>query len=236
MHQRGAGAPDGPGALSAPAARSAAGLTAALAVVAAAVAASVLALRMDIGCSSDASDAIQNVACDPRTGALDVLRAVFLVLAPLAALAGAVWALARGGRRALTLGGGLALMLVMAAGDVGGAMTPEEEVPRVEAVSAARASEAIEVELSLTSEALVLLDFGTSERRPRLVSEDGRRVRPVVAGGFGPGYLLGPGRHRLELDAPIGARVVRAEAILPGAGNQRDRTRGPVQVALAPAR
>ena len=200
------------------------------------MAASVIALRMDIGCSSDASDAIQNVACDPRTGALDVLRAVLLVLAPLAALAGAVWALRGAGRRALKLGGALALLLVMAAGDVGGAMTPEDEVPRIRDLAAERSGGSVAVELTLTGKALVLLDLGSSDRRPRSVSENGRPVRSRVAGGFGPGSLLGPGEHRLTLDVPAGARVVRAEAILPGAGNQRDRTRGPVHVSLAQPR
>lgn len=203
-------------------------------MVAAAGAVSVVALRLDIGCSSDATDAIQNVACDPRTGALDVLRVALLVLAPLAALGGAVCAFVRGGRRALMLGGGLALVLVMAAGDVGGAMTPEERVPRIAGLSAERSGGSLAVELSLTREALVLLDLGSMDRRPRSVSETGRPVGPRVAGGFGPGYLLGPGSHRLTLAAPAGARVVRAEAILPGAGNQRDRTRGAVQVDVTP--
>lgn len=203
---------------------------AALGVVAAAVAASVVALRLDIGCASDATDAIQNVTCDPRTGALDVLRGALLVLAPLAALAGAIWALARGGRRALLFGGGLALTLVMAAGDVGGAMTPDEQVPRLAELSAERSNGSLVVELSVTGEALVLLDYGSTGRRPRSVSEGGRPLEPSFAGGFGPGYLLGPGKHRLVLKSPTGVRVVRAEAILPGAGNQRDRSRGPRQV------
>jgi hypothetical protein len=194
--------------------------------VAAAVAASVIVLRMDIGCSSDASDAIQNVACDPRTGVLDMLRAALLVLAPLAAFAGAAWALARGGRRALTLGGGLALMLLMAAGDVGGAMTPEEEVPRVEELTAERSGGSVAVALSLTGDSLLLIDFGSSNSRPLSVSKEGRRLPPRVEAGFGPGYLLEKGRHRLTVAAPTSARAVRAEAILPGAGNQRDRSRG----------
>ncbi len=204
-----------------------------LAVVAAALLASVVALRLDIGCTGDATDAVQNVACDPRTGPLDVLRAALLVLAPLAALVGAVWALRGEGRRALRLGGGLAFALVMAAGDVGGAMTPNAEVPRIAGLSAERSRGALVVELALTGEALVVLDLGTTDRPPGLVSEAGRRVRPRVAGGFGPGYLLGPGRHRLTVTVPAGARVVRAEAILPGAGNQRDRTRGPRYAAIA---
>ena len=202
-------------------------------MVAAAAFASLLALRLDIGCSSDATDAIQNVACDPRTGALDVLRAALLVLAPVAALAGAIWALIRGGRRALLLGGGVALVLVMGAADVGGAMAPEEQVPRIAGLSAERSAGSLSVDLSLTHEALVLLDFGSTDRRPLLVSENGRPAAPRVAGGFGPGYLLGPGGHRLTVAAPVSARVLRAEAILPGAGNQRDRSRGAVQVRVA---
>jgi hypothetical protein len=201
-------------------------------VVAAAVAASAVALRLDLGCTSDATDAIQNVTCDPRTGALDVLRGVLLALAPLAALAGTVWAVLRGGRRALRWGGGLGLILIMAAGDVGGAMTPEEQVPHIERLSAYPSRGAIAVELSVTREALVLLDFGASGRRPRSVSERGRPLAPRAAGGFSQGYLLAPGEHRLRVDAPRGARAIRAEAILPGAGNQRDRTRGPVQVPV----
>jgi len=202
--------------------------------VAAAVFASLVALRLNIGCSSDATDAIQNVACDPRTGALDVLRGALLVLAPVAALIGAVSALIRGGRRALLLGGGVALMLVMGAGDVGGAMTPEKRVPRITALTAEDAGGSLAVEVSLTDEALVLLDYGSSDRRPRSASVDGRPADPRLAGGFGPGYLLGPGRHRLTLPAPASARAIRAEAILPGAGNQRDRSRGTVQVAITP--
>ena len=197
-------------------------------MVAVAAFASLLALRLDIGCSSDATDAIQNVACDPRTGALDVLRAALLVLAPVAALAGAIWALIRGGRRALLLGGGVALVLVMGAADVGGAMTPDKEVPRIEGLKAQHAGGSLAVELSLTGDALVLLDYGSSDRRVRAVSERGRPLDPRVAGGFGPGYLLGPGKHRLMVEAPAGRRILRAEAILPGAGNQRDRSRGPV--------
>ncbi|HZI90858.1 MAG TPA: hypothetical protein VFD31_04415 [Thermoleophilaceae bacterium] len=210
-------------------------IVAPLAVVLGAVLAVLVAVRLDLGCSSDASDTIQNVACDPRTGALDVLRVALLVLAPLAALGGAVCAFVRGGRRALMLGGGLALVLVMAAGDVGGAMTPEERVPRIEGLSAERSGGSLVVELSLTREALVLLDLGSMDRRPRSVSENGRPVDPRVAGGFGPGYLLGPGSHRLTLAAPAGARMVRAEAILPGAGNQRDRSRGVVRVHVVTA-
>ena len=194
-----------------------------------------VALRVDIGCASDATDTIQNVACDPRTGALDVLRAALLVLAPLAAVAGAVWALFVGGR-ALWLGGGLALVLVMAAGDVGGAMTPDEQVPRITELSAERSGRSLGVELSLTREALVLLDLGSTDRKPLSVSENGRRVAPRAAGGFGGGYLLGPGNHRLKVAAPASARVVRAEAILPGAGNQRDRWRGLVQVRVRASR
>jgi len=207
---------------------------AAIGVVAAAVFASLIALRLDLGCSSDATDVIQNVACDPRTGALDVLRGALLVLAPVAALVGAVWALIRGGRRALLLGGGVALMLVIGAADVGGAMTPEKQVPRITGLTAEGAGGSLAVEVSLTDEALVLLDHGPFDRRPRSVSVDGRAAVPRLAGGFGPGYLLGPGSHRLSLAAPADARVVRAEAILPGAGNQRDRSRGAVQVAIAP--
>jgi len=202
-------------------------------VVAAAVAASIVALRLDIGCSSDATDAIQNVACDPRTGALDVLRTTLLVLAPVAALVGAAWALVRGGRRALRLGAAAALVLVMGAADVGGAMAPEEQVPRIAGLSAERSAGSLSVDLSLTHRALVLLDFGSTDRRPLLVSENGRPAAPRVAGGFGPGYLLGPGDHRLTVAAPVSARVLRAEAILPGAGNQRDRSRGAVQVRVA---
>lgn len=202
-------------------------------MVVAAALASLIAMRLDIGCSSDATDAIQNVACDPRTGALDVLRVALLVLAPVAALAGAVWALVRGERRALVLGGAVALVLVMGAADVGGAMTPQEQVPRIEGLTAQRVGGSLAVELSLTRDALVLLDYGSSDRRPPAVSVDGRPADPRLAGGFGPGYLLGPGRHRVTLEAPASVRAIRAEAILPGAGNQRDRSWGSVQVSIA---
>lgn len=207
-------------------------IVAAIAVILGAGLAVLVAVRLDLGCSSDASDAIQNVACDPRTGALDILRVIFLGLAPAAAVVGAVAALARGQRRPLALGAGLALMLVMAAGDVGGAQTPDAAVPRIDRMAAERSGQSVALDLSLTGEALVLLDFGSAERRPRAVSESGRPADPRVAGGFGPGYLLGPGRHRLRIDAPARGQVVRAEAILPGDGNQRDRSRGVVQARI----
>jgi len=201
-------------------------------VVAAAVFASVVALRLDLGCSTDATDAIQNVTCDPRTGPLDVFRAALLVLAPVAALTGALWALIHGRRRALLLGASAALILVMGAADVGGAMTPEEDVPRVEGLTAQRAGGSLAVDVSLTGDSLLLLDYGSSDRRPRSVSEDAKALEPRVAAGFGPGYLLGKGEHRLIVEGPAPGRTFRAEAILPGAGNQRDRSRGAVHIRV----
>ena len=114
------------------------------------------------------------MACDPRTGALDVLRAVLLVLAPwrrwpapcgpwcAAAAARCCWAAA------------LALMLVMAAGRRGRGDDARRTRCRASSgLAAERSGGSVAVDLSLTGEALLLLDFGSADRLPLVGVGDG---------------------------------------------------------------